>query len=1329
MPVQRVLYFFSLLSLFQVLPASGQDLAPAFPDITNFVKPEQLTVEGVNDIIQDERGFMYFGVDQGILEYDGVNWRYIPVSEGIVRSLGFDKKKIYAGSVNNFGYLQADRSGIWRYIPLIDSLPANERSYGGIWFLTSTSREVVFNALKRVYILRGGQIDTLQPPTTLIHNSVFQDTMYARLAHRGLVKLAGDSLHLLPGGEDIAQKGIAAIIPLADDQSASPAHPWVLIHRTDPPSRYDGRSFRPFPLEQATRLAESHPYKGLRLPSGHLAIGTYLKGLYIYSQKGKLLFHLTRENGLIGNSIQSMFLDRDNNLWVGCRNGLSRLSFGDAVSYFDYRNGMDGRGNHLALYQGKLYTANNKGIHQLHPDGQFRPVPFVKHLSWELLESNGHLIAATTDGISWVNGPVRNSHRLLKPYFAFCLAPSSSNPQRVFYTLADSIGSIRYLPEREDWVDEGAFQRLSQTGLQLLEWPANHLWVRTDSSLTKFQLKEQEGGISVEDAKSYHTEDGFPGDIINFFTLNKQLYASGTEGLFCYNQETDRFEPSVDIPDPKTIHPQARYISKLVQGESGIYALVEPHRQLLSLKKSAGDQYQWRAFPRAHTFSADGHRLYLDETAKADQAVLWLSTQNGWLRYAPSSTQNTSDLFHAFIREFRMLPDSVIYQGSRELLMQTALRPSTATLRFSYTSPIYKHPGTTRFQYWLEGFEKNWSVPTLETTKDYTNLRHGRYTFHVRAVDLDGYFSREDSYSFVILTPWYLSWWAFVLYFLLLGSLIWGGIKSRVWYLERKNLVLEEEVRSRTVQLRQQTEKLKESEQLKTRFFANISHEFRTPLTIIGGMVEQIRQKRTATLDQNLNLIERNSNILLRLINQLLDLSKLESSQMQLHPTRDNIIGYIDYIVESFYSLAASKNIKLQFEAAVNELEMDYDPAKFLQILSNLLSNALKFTPSGGEVIVRAEIDQNTSDKPLFLMEVQDNGIGIPLEKQAYIFNHFYQVDNSSTRQGEGTGIGLALVKELIDLAGGNITVNSRPEQGTKFSVQLPISRKAEKAASHYEEVVPKLEQVPVVLSEKKADAPLLKEQEETENLPLLLIVEDNKDVVTYLRACLEEQYRIRVAENGQVGIQLATELIPDIIISDVMMPLKNGFEVCQALKSDEKTSHIPIILLTAKNTLDSRMAGLERGADAYLSKPFNERELLIRLKKLVELRRRLRERYSSLAAPEGNLDLPQEDAFITKVRALVSDRIDQAEYTIEDLCKDLAMSRMQLHRKLKALTNCSTAIFIRRIRLQQAHHLLETSRMNVSEVAYAVGFNDPKYFSRVFAKEYGKVPSEVRMN
>ncbi|MCB0549773.1 MAG: response regulator, partial [Phaeodactylibacter sp.] len=560
---------------------------------------------------------------------------------------------------------------------------------------------------------------------------------------------------------------------------------------------------------------------------------------------------------------------------------------------------------------------------------------------------------------------------------------------------------------------------------------------------------------------------------------------------------------------------------------------------------------------------------------------------------------------------------------------------------FEYALTDYRNPEEMAYSYRMEGYEDSWSPPSKFNFTRFSSLPAGRYTFRVRARDSHGlWHPNQLAVNVIVHPPWWSTWWAYLLY---------AAIVAALFYYFWRNALRQQALRTNLMLEKVEADKLKELDHFKSRLYTNLTHEFRTPLTVILGMAEQIKKAPHQHLDDGVELIRNNGKNLLQLINQLLDLSKLESGAFQLQLQQGDVVPYLRYLAESFQTYANSRNLSLRFHATLESLVMDYDPEQLKQVVTNLISNAVKFTPSGGEVTVRIREE----DKQL-LLEVSDTGVGIDKEKLPFIFNRFYQVDSSTTRRGEGTGIGLAHTQELVQLMGGDIAVESQLGKGSTFTISLPIRHTAEPegyAGAQMEEAPTPLSTLPAAEGTfrrqpatghrpSSASRPRMHENTNAQihDLPHLLLIEDNPDVVTYLKSCLNDVYQLDVAYNGLIGIEKAIENIPDLIISDVMMPEKNGYEVCDTLKNDERTSHIPIILLTAKADAASKIAGLRRGADAYLAKPFDREELLVRLAKLVERQQRMVAYFSARAPiPEAKKEYVQvEDEFIQKVRRII---------------------------------------------------------------------------------------------
>lgn len=519
----------------------------------------------------------------------------------------------------------------------------------------------------------------------------------------------------------------------------------------------------------------------------------------------------------------------------------------------------------------------------------------------------------------------------------------------------------------------------------------------------------------------------------------------------------------------------------------------------------------------------------------------------------------------------------------------------------------------------------------------------------------------------------------------------------------------------------------KEVVKAKNRFFANISHEFRTPLTLMLGPLYQILGNKGSNIfREQLILVQNNAKKLLKLVNQILDLSKLEAGKYELNPIRGEFVSFIKKTVGSFESLAESKNVNLIFETELETLLIWFDADIIENIINNLLSNAIKHEPNGGEVIFSLIVEKQINQDNL-IFAIHNKGSVIPKNELDKIFERFHQSKKNSIvhHDFKGTGIGLSFTKELVDLLKGQIEVASNQEYGTKFTVEIPFEE------SDSDDLISEQ----TIQSEKiENDLPevsTLKQTEpSTEFEHSVLVVDDNPDVLNFIISCLTNQYKIHSASNGEEGIGVAINHVPDLIISDVMMPIKDGLELTNSLKNNEATSHIPIILLTAKTSEESRLEGLKTLVDDYLAKPFNPEELLVRVANLIETRKRLREHYSRYVKYSSDAkDIRSlEDVFLDKISKIIEENISNEDFSIEELSLNLGLSRSQLHRKLTALTNMSASQFVRNFRLNRAKLLLEGHAGSISEIAYMVGFNSPIYFNKCFKEYFGITPSEMKI-
>ncbi|MCB0304751.1 MAG: response regulator [Calditrichaeota bacterium] len=661
-------------------------------------------------------------------------------------------------------------------------------------------------------------------------------------------------------------------------------------------------------------------------------------------------------------------------------------------------------------------------------------------------------------------------------------------------------------------------------------------------------------------------------------------------------------------------------------------------------------------------------------------------------------------------------------------------------LKIEFAALSYRNPNKNQYAFMLEGLSNNWI--SLGNKHDVTlpGLEPGEYTLRVKGANNDGVWNEKDtSLKITIHPPWWRTTWAYTLYLILTVGLFAAFYRYEMNRRELKHRLELEQV---------EAEKFQEMDRMKSRFFANISHEFRTPLTLMIGPVEQMLSGEfCGNVKAQYHMILRNGNRLLHLISQLLDISKLEAGRMKLQACESDIVDFLKKIVSAFESLARQKDIQLHCYVSNTPHKVYVDHDKLEKIMNNLLSNACKFTAEGGTINVSVNFPGDVPSQSGFEkagaalqnyieITVQDSGIGIAEERLPYIFDRFYQVDDSPTRTQEGSGIGLALTRELVALHYGDIFVESKPGQGTTFTVRLPLGKthlKAEEITEDISDLGLGVADSSIVdhddpgqvlgfrISDKDGESEIRNPKSE-----IVLIVEDNADMRAYLKESLKTSYKILEARDGEAGLKKAVKTMPDLIISDVMMPVMNGYEMCRRLKQDERTSHIPIILLTARSDIDSRIEGLETGADDYLAKPFKVQELRIRVLNLIEIRRKLWEKFSQkiVVEPREITRNSMDTRFLERVISSIEAHLDEPDFETKALAAELGLSRSHLNRKLRALTGQSTHEFIRTLRLNRAAQLLEKRTGNVSEIAYEVGFNSPSHFTQAFREKFGMTPT-----
>lgn len=715
---------------------------------------------------------------------------------------------------------------------------------------------------------------------------------------------------------------------------------------------------------------------------------------------------------------------------------------------------------------------------------------------------------------------------------------------------------------------------------------------------------------------------------------------------------------------------------------------------------------------------------------KASNGELLFGGISGFNMFSPHDILTDDQNVPLVFTELRVFNKTVPINNKKDAILTKSIS-ETSHLTLNYDQNVFTlefaaldfiNSSSTIYSYYLEGFDRGWNEPSTSRTATYTNLNPDDYILRIKRIVRGNQSDYGDLVlNITILPPFWMNWWFKSFIGIIILTLAYSFIRFMINREKIKHELVFEKIKARN---------LHELDMLKLRLFTNISHEIRTPLTLILGPLEKLISKKVADeeIPSHLNMVYRNTKQLDRLINQLLDFRKLETGNMKLELQQDDIVSIISDVVESFREYANENKIDLKFHTLKKRLISLFDRDKVETIINNLISNALKYTDEGGSIsinlsLVFAPDDENSlnnhPEKQYIEISVKDTGKGISDTNIDKIFTRFFRIDTKN--ETSGTGIGLALVKELVKLHRGNITVLSKPDKGSKFTLRLPYETEIQSEAVDIDDEIARNN------SNNSYSGNFTDEMSEESNAQIMLIVEDNADVRYFIRSHFEPVFKVYETKNGKEGWDLALKIIPDVIISDILMPDVDGFEFCKRIKKDERTSHIPVLLLTALHSKEHEIEGLSSGADDYITKPFDISILQTKVENMLQARRSLKEKYTRelILKPSDIAISSTDERFLRKAIEVVEKNISNGDLDIEHFAIEVGVSRMQLYRKFNALTNMTVKEFIRSIRLKRAAQMLLEKKMNVAEIAYSVGFRDLSHFRKCFHREFGMSASE----
>lgn len=1208
-------FLLCLLLWLAAVPVAFAELAGT-PLLTNF-KPRDYNGGTQNwAIVQDQRGIIYVGNNVGVLEYDGAQWRMIPtVNKAVVRSLAVATDgRIYVGSKGELGFLETRHAQGSQYRSLMHLIPERYRDFQDVRQTFATSEGVYFTSRQYIFRFDGQTMKVWTTNTAFLKAFWVNNRFIVREEGTGLVELQQDTFTLMAGGEFFAEQDVFVLEQFNTDTLLAGSRQDGLYLLSSQPGT---QNVRPWQISISDALRQHQIYSAVRLTSGDFAFGTTEGGVYIVTPDGQLKSHIDKDAGLVDENVRALYQDHQHGLWLALDHGLSRVDLSSALTFYNDANGL--RGNVLALHKhnGVLYAGTSLGLYRKDGNNRFSAINEVTKQTWGFVSIDERLLIANSNGVySLQNAQLQ----LVRPseLASKVLTRSSSQPDRIFIGLQDGLASMRLI--NGNWKDEGVLPGIQGNINSILEMADGTLWVGTLAhgvyhvTLPKDWLG---GSSSALDIKQYTKQHGLPSNNRNSVSFyQQQLLLATVSGFYRFADTEQRFvqdtklAAAFDDVQPWVRNPQQ-------DGHGNLWLLTWDNttggRQAGTLIRDNNAEYHWQATALLPLQDIPLDTLYIDIRQTADSGrhdIIWFGGAEGIFRFAANEHRVLSPR-PPLIRRLRTLDDNLLYAG--ETLSDTLkLDADIRSVRFDYASPNYSHLFADEFQVKLTGFDSDWSAWSTERYRDYTNLRSGDYTFEVRSKDAQGNLLTSEPLNFTIGKPWFVSWWAWLVYLLILILALFLLHKWRLSHLLREREQLTALVEQRTSHLKHAMHQLEQAKQraesataAKGEFLANMSHELRTPLNAVLGFAELAQQTANPLKQQSyLSKIRSSGRILLSIINDILDFSKIEAGMLQLEQADFTLADVVQQVTDMFTAQLMQKDLTLTVNIEQHvPARLNGDALRLSQVLINLLSNAIKFTERGN---VSLQIGCTPADDKQYLLEcrVIDTGIGISIEQQEQLFTAFSQADSSISRKYGGTGLGLAICQRLVTLMGGTLTVNSEPGQGSTFRFTVPLNTASATMSDAVESAsTPPAGHTVNTFASTKTDAitepETLLPQHNAEQSQTILLVEDNYFNQTLARIILHKLgHQVIVANSGEQALTLLTGQPVALILMDIEMPGINGLETTTRIRTQADMAKVPIIAMTAHHSAEMEQRCYNAGMNDMLSKPIDTKDLAAALKR-----------------------------------------------------------------------------------------------------------------------------------
>lgn len=1294
-----------------------------------------LSAKNVFCITQDKDGYMWFGTNNGLNRYDGYTFKNYfhefenpnSLTNSNINCLLCDSKgRLWVGT--DMGINLYDKNNDDFYVPNITGDSNKELARRRIRSIFEDSRG---------YIWIGTQVGLIRYDTNQQLVTFYSFPMFGTEAHRNIIRsIAEDKNHIIWLGTFDGQislnveSGEIQYFNLRKRLSFDPKNNLTLRIVKDPVNQdriwfatetglhyYDTETKKNITFRKEDKkegLCHNNVEDILHLDESRYLIATSA-GLNILDLKNNHFswfeHNIYDRLSVSANIINALYKDRGEIVWVGTANGISKLNpFRDRLSVYNFKNERNNNEEMVksirVLSNGERWLIVQNKVIRIQKDGTINQATF---------ENSRELIIRTL---------------FIDPFEVMWITTSNGlyyceKGQTIFKSVSklDSTFTQRFV-NAITWDDSGS------------------MWVNTYNGICRIDIERGKDNKLLRAKREEYKIDNAPSHAnveihaIQADKRGKIWFGVNNNGIYAFDIKSRTFQHFKTLIEGRTTY--SMHVRTILSGSKGeVCALTERglcfydsvkvkfvlhsvslkiDRQLQAAVMDKNENIWLTAyhqlirvdqkikensvFDLSNLLDINGfvvRSLYLD-----DSGVIWAGSYNSYISFIPNQIKIHDNESVLRITEVSVWDRDVhVPPGTKDEIIPTLkFSHKDNFIKISFAQLNYLPHSSNQYSYKLDGIDDEWQKPyENQNFAAYANLAPGYYTFRVKNTNNENA-NNEATLQIYITPPWWYRTYAliaYVLIFIIIAYFIGKLIKNRIEL-------------ARALQMKRlEAEKTEEISQLKLRFFTNISHELRTPLTLVVSPIDGLIQRvNDISIKNQLITMKSNAERLLRMVNQILDFRKIENKQMQLTLSTRDFPAFLRSIFSMFEVEAKKRSIAYTFKTSIKSYTTEFDTDKIEKVIFNIVSNAFKFTPDEGKITLSFDVDIINNEQCV-IVKVEDSGMGIPENEISYIFERFYQSSGGQSYSIVGTGIGLALAKDLTELHGGQISVHNNPDVGATFKISLPF-RESEIL---YDEPDEKTDELRI---------------DSTPSRPSIVIVEDNKDLSDYMLQLFSENYIVYCCKHGEEGFEVINKVMPDIILSDIMMPVMDGWELCKKVKSDIALSHIPLILITAKAGDENIYKGLEYGADEYIVKPFNERLLLLRVEKIINQRKQIHNYYQRFFQDKNNEDVTiTVDPFLQQIIEIVETDIQNSTIDISYICEHIKLPAHQVYRKIKAITGNTVVELIRAIRLRKAAEMLKETDFSVSEILYDNGFTTPSYFSKRFFDMYGMTPKEYR--